>query len=575
MSDLFPYPLLSWLPDETLFSFVSRCHHLWGHQAPWRTSEILFGNRRGGYQHDLPNRVTEFVRRTQGSVGDVDAIIREHTLLRYYLPFLSTTEADHHASTMSGPSVAHLKFRLGLLTSRFRANHPLKACIDCMAFDLKEYGWTYWHLAHQYPGVWMCVRHQQLLREFQFKSNGVGRFQWYLPEETMLAPAAAMPGDVRRSIFSLSETVCNVIAWAAPASLSERSVQAVLLKAFDSRGWLTDSGRLYLAQASPAFLSHVTPLRECAEFSALPISETEAASQLGRLLRPMRTGTHPLRYLVMVNWLYGEGGGFLAACEGAGEHLPLASSDAGERVLPMPPIDRRQERIPELLVEKGMSARAAASMLDVDTATVIAWAAKQGIPTTRRPKYLKGDRYEALLTDIRAGIDKSVAANRHGVSIETVTRMLRSVSGLRDCWQDARLTAARDSAREEWGRLAESHGHLGIKLMRAMAPSSYAWLYRNDREWLRACAVPTRVSRSLAVPSRVQWDERDLALQGSILAAANALAGNGIRRIRLGDLCQRIPELRPKLSALDRLPLTRQAIERALAYRPDNTRQLF
>lgn len=575
MSDLFPYPLLSWLPDETLFSFVSRCHHLWGHQAPWRTSEILFGNRRGGYQHDLPNRVAEFVQRTQGSVGDVDAIIREHTLLRYYLPFLSTAEADHHASTMSGPSVANLKFRLGLLTSRFRANHPLKACIDCMAFDLKEYGWTYWHLAHQYPGVWMCARHQQVLREFQFKSNGVGRFQWYLPEETMFAPTVTMSADVRRSFLSLSETVGNVIACAAPASLSEWSIQAGLLKAFHSRGWLTDSGRLYLAQASPAFLSHVTPLRECAEFSALPISETEAASQLGRLLRPMRTGTHPLRYLVLANWLYGEGGSFLAACEGAGEHPPLTPPDADERALPIPPIDRRHERIAELLVEKGMSARAAASILDVDTATVIAWAAKQGIPTARRPKYLKGDRYEALLTDIRGGMDKAVAANRHDVSIETVTRMLRSVSGLRDRWQGARFTAARDAAREEWGRLAASHGHLGIKLLRAMAPSSYAWLYRNDREWLRACAVPTRLSRSVAGPSRVRWDERDLALQASVLSAANTLAENGIHRIGLGDLCQRIPELRPKLSALDRLPLTHQAIEQALAYRADNIRRLF
>src|SRR3546814_14840989 len=60
---------------------------------------------------------------------------------------------------MSGASVAHLKFRLGLLTSRFRANHPLKACPACMTKDLDDHQTTYWRLDHQFPGVWHCPVH--------------------------------------------------------------------------------------------------------------------------------------------------------------------------------------------------------------------------------------------------------------------------------------------------------------------------------------------------------------------------------------------------------------------------------
>lgn len=234
MDNLFPHPLLTWLPDETFFSLVSRCHHLWGHQVPWRTSEILFGARRVGWQHDLPNRMAEFEKRSMGTAGTAEAIIRQRTLLRYYLPFLSETDASHHVSAMSGPSVAHLKFGLGLLTSRFRANHPLKACVECMASDKSEYGWAYWHLEHQYPGNWICARHQRWLRECRMKSNGSGRFQWCLPELEWLEPEPALPEDVLCSAVSMSNIVRHVVTNAEPSSLDEASVQAVLLSVFDA-----------------------------------------------------------------------------------------------------------------------------------------------------------------------------------------------------------------------------------------------------------------------------------------------------------------------------------------------------
>src|SRR3546814_4771453 len=46
-----------------------------------------------------------------------------------------------------------------LLTSRFRANHPLKACPACMTKDLDDHQTTYWRLDHQFPGVWHCPVH--------------------------------------------------------------------------------------------------------------------------------------------------------------------------------------------------------------------------------------------------------------------------------------------------------------------------------------------------------------------------------------------------------------------------------
>jgi len=154
--NLFGRPtLLAWLPGETLFSLVSRHHFFWGNPLSARTCEQVFGHRRAGSQHDLPSRLSHFVIRTGVSFGNVEKIATGHTLLAYYAAFVSAGKLENAIACMAGDSVAHLQLRLGILTSRFRANHPLKACAACMAEDRAAFGWAYWHVDHQYPGVWI------------------------------------------------------------------------------------------------------------------------------------------------------------------------------------------------------------------------------------------------------------------------------------------------------------------------------------------------------------------------------------------------------------------------------------
>ena len=96
---------------------------------------MLFGGRRIGTHHDLPSALDAFALRTAGRLGTPDHLARDRKLLRYYRPFISATEVGAAMGVMRSPSVAHLKYRLGLLTSRFRANDPLKACASCMRAD--------------------------------------------------------------------------------------------------------------------------------------------------------------------------------------------------------------------------------------------------------------------------------------------------------------------------------------------------------------------------------------------------------------------------------------------------------
>lgn len=567
-------PLLSWLPDETLFGLVSRNHVIWGHGQDWRTSEILFGTRHGGTHHDLPNCVGAFAERTAYVLGDSEKIARERTLLKYYGRFLSSEDEQNAVAALCGDSVAHLKYKLGLLTSRFRANHPLKSCELCMLDDFREHGWSYWHLEHQFPGVWWCQRHDLLLRESLLKSTGVERFLWHLPDIEVLR---VWPQEIVESVSlskhrftSMARTTAELVANTVPGELTSDRLYKTYQHQLTLRGWLTSGGNLRLAEVAASFLEYASLLRALPEFKALPATKEEAVAQVGRLLRPMRGGTHPIRHILLIDWLFGGAHSFLDVVRVPDAQAPSRGmvETSAEEV-----DDPRKARLRELLVEQGKSARAAASEVGIDTATAMVWAAKLGIQVTRRPKILKDGQRAKLIAMLRTGADKKMVAESMGVSIQTVTQVLRSEVGLHVTWHQARQDQVRQKMREEWQGLLATHKSLGTKLIREMRPDAYSWLYRNDRGWLDRNQPPRNRSPALQGTPRAPWRQRDLDLSSRIEAAALAIyETDKTSRICLGRIVQRVPELQAKLSALDRLPLTSALLKRIVGRRSRSQR---
>lgn len=565
--DLEPAPLLQWLPDETLFSLASRLHGLWGHAQAWQTSLLLFGARRAGYHHDFPNALDALARRTQGQLGTVDQIARQRTLLRYYAPFLSAPRAAEIINSMRGESVAHLKLRLGLLTSRFRANHPLKACAQCMRADLTEHGWAYWHLQHQYPGVWVCRRHGELLAESTVKSTGVERFLWHLPlQATLRWPAGDTQLPETKALASLGSLIGAVIDADAPGNRLDVTHVEVLIRAeCAARGWATRGRNLRVDAMARSYLHYCQRLQGPSELEALPNSLEDAKTQIGRLFRSLRDGTHPLRMLLALHWLFDDIAAFRAASAAiASEFAPMpvqpliAGADESE------PIDARRQRLAALL-QSGLSPTGAARLIDVDVGTAIAWATQLGIPVSRRAKILKPPVLAGITADLMAGMDKPVAAQRHAVSLQAVTRVLRTEVGLHTAWRHAQQQAAQASARSAWEALLAEHAAMGIKLLRAMNPAVYAWLYRHDRAWLQQKSPPSIPRNRQVRQSSVRWDERDQWLCTAVEKAVLQLGfSDRGRALRLWQIYQAVPELKPKLRSLERLPLTRAVLERAL-----------
>jgi hypothetical protein len=98
----FGNPLLQWLPDESLFSLVSRLHRLWGRPLAGETAKILFGSRIRGTSHDFPSGLDHFAEQTSGLLGRAQDLAESRTLLRYFGPFIDNDLKTNAVAAMRG-----------------------------------------------------------------------------------------------------------------------------------------------------------------------------------------------------------------------------------------------------------------------------------------------------------------------------------------------------------------------------------------------------------------------------------------------------------------------------------------
>lgn len=560
--------LIDWLPDETVFSLASRYHTWSGHNSAKATCLTLFGDSRQGHQHDFPSNIDEFVSRTRGELGASEEILKHRTILPYYLPFRPpAVAADAYTSLRTG-GLGSLKYRLGILTSRFRANHPLKACRTCMSSDRACFGISYWHVTHQLPGAWVCLDHQETLLVSTMKSTGVGRFLWHLPSEAALVPAVSSNSLTSADIDRLGKVARLARSlWSLPCDFhfDACTLIACYSQALIGAGFITAGGSLRARELGEALAEWSATLRIITEFDPLFADPAAAAAQARRLIRPPRSGTHPLRHLVLVLWLFGEWGNFIEAYQQQSDIRELSTDLTTTDIQPIGqiPQETRQAKAVSLLRGGRLSIAQIARCVSADHATVSGWAAAAGVDHVTGTRLANGLGSD-LIDSLRRGTEKEVIARSYGVSILTINRTLRREAGLLQAWSDARLERLRSWNRSEWMALLGSCRGATAKTARAFQPAVYAWLYRNDRAWL-VDSIARLPSARTSNNSAVDWDQRDVSLAADVQrTAVEVEQQNPGVKIKLWQLYQRLPALKAKLSALDRLPLTRRAIEAAL-----------
>lgn len=531
-------PLQHWLPNETLFSLCSRNHLFLSNLSPRQTCNHLFGHPRQGMQHDLPSNVAAFAVRSRGVLGSATEIIHQHTILPFFAPFQSPERIQMAVKAMLGTNVGGLKYRLGLVTGRFGAEHPLKACPQCMEEDIEIHGVAYWHLDHQYPGVLVCARHENQLWESCLKRAWSGRFTWCLPDfDELIAPSTKLSSalhpalQLAKASFGLARL--GLTQWFDLARLRRMYVLAILGKEIGYR-----CSTVPPSAATTSFTRFAADLRPFRHFQALPATSHEAENFLCHLLRNPRAFGHPLRHLTAIVWLFESLEDFLQAYNS----VDVSVGDPKE-ALPFTPAQRNTvvRESPTLQI-------------------------KVGAP---RPKTLKPPVRRKVLQLLAKGSDKQSVCRRVGVTLSTINKLLRAEPAINQAWKAA--VAERECARHraQWCAGAKTYPDNSTQLLRQSMPSTYAWLYRNDRGWL--------VAHTKSIPSgrqgnhcQLDWEQRDRELEQHVRSVfENALAAEPGYRLSRSQLYALVPKLSACLKTKERYTRTRELVQLFLGLKSD------
>jgi hypothetical protein len=500
-------------PDETLHSVLSRYARLCGGSsrkaafadlaASSFTHNVAFPNRLGDLVESLPH----------GTDLSVARIIKRHTVLPYYAPFLTSDLLQHAQASMAGNGKG-LMLKLGVNASRIEGASRVRFCSACLNEDIARVGAAYWHRVHQLPGVLVCPHHGQLVNVVDPGWYSRNSRQLNLPDDDGVQAHSMQLHVSTDSLPELHQIALS--SWQLLGSglgpLPATAVRSCLLQGAASLDLTFGATqRLDLRRLAAHMASFFKVFPAAGEYSVLRESPAGLpATWVTKLLRRPRSTHHPLKYIVLASAL----------------EVDLARILRNEN-----PSVSEYERPSPIAVRSSQAGR---------TEPVIE--GLEGLPA---------EIWKLAL----AGHEARQIANKLGVSQVYIYRTIRAVKGGPNAWKEARF--------QNECRLRRANFEDDYRYLQAHQCRGYAWLYRCDWVWLRDCIAKRGDVHASRADSAGAFAVLDAQLAEQIRDCAQRLrAGSGkpvrISRTRIGRELHVLPRFEKQLA---KLPVCARTLE--------------
>lgn len=436
--------MLSFVPSffscETLYSWSARYHLLSGNQRPAKSSEDLFQNRKAGFRHDFPFRISCLCMVTGGLLGSAQVILNERTMFGFFAPFLETEIQEGIGKQMLSDQACDTKRSLGLLSSRVGTKHPLKACHECIRDDIKRYGVPTWKMEHQWPSVWICRIHDSYLKAVDVRRMPRDPRKWILPDE-LTAEDWVLMRRRRKPLAKLLHlaNVSSDVAVMFKNGVDPHLLRAVYLLGLKSKGLLASDGSIRFHRLRETFTSQYADLSEVPGFGIVLNAERVHGGLLGLLTRQYQGHRHPLKHLLLIAYLFSSAKEFSDVYLGLrGSHESLVRPEVWQ---PQKVNQEWKTQLRKLVEVDRLSVSAAARSVSIPLPQAIRFVRKEGIPYEKRPRVLTPEVKKALHDLALRGLSYSDMAAKLQIKKSLARSFLASESALRVTWHQIRGTA--------------------------------------------------------------------------------------------------------------------------------------
>jgi hypothetical protein len=289
------------LPDEHLVSLIARYRSLF----PVSDSDVcrdFFGVRKMHNIVNFPSRLDFLVRQIPQEFGlSAAVIVRNHTLLPFFAPFMAADDLKEVIAALRGKAVQSYLTRLFGVSG---GCEYLRYCCECAQADRsgpqREAGW---HRLPQLGAVKVCPDHNVFLFESQIRTSGRARF--VAAEDAIKARYSVHRINERDSKDILYLWIAKQAAWLLSNGMSAAGRASDLQRAYThclrQEGLLTNECILRLDKFNQMICDRVGPdvLHEldCT-------LERDGDNWARRIVKGQAISPHPIKHLLLL-WCFG------------------------------------------------------------------------------------------------------------------------------------------------------------------------------------------------------------------------------------------------------------------------------
>lgn len=509
----FPTPY----PDELLYSVLAR-YHVWsGNTSPKMTTEELFGKRTVRSVWDLPANLNVLLNQ-MGSYWDADQLIYNHTMYPYYAAFLLPKQAKQVKISMLDNKGSTIHTRVGAAASNVKVKTNLWVCSDCFKEDIDTYGETYWRRVHQAPGVFVCPKHETVLEETNVSVKAQNQHEFIAATPDVERIGVNLDGLNKDEIQLLIKVAKAIESLLTNTHLqkTDNTIREKYLTLLKQKGYASINGFLKRDRLYQSFGATFSDrILELLQSQVLFVE----SNWLTMIFQKHRKSFHPLRHLLVMMFL----GTDLNHLFGKKEYQPFGK---GPWVcLNLACSHHHKPVVTDLMITRCYDTRKPVGTFRCNCGFVF---------SRRGPDQNKDDQYRIGTIKEYGHVWKGKLTElvNEGNSLTEISRELQADRAtikkyaaeleLKVPWKLPKIQkkdvnesledfeTQLNDRKNKWLELQEEYPEKSKTVLRKMCPDVYAYLYRNDPEWLNEYSP---VKKRIQTPNqRVDWEKRDKEL---------------------------------------------------------------
>ncbi len=297
-------------PDELLYSVLTRYHLRSNNTSPKWTLREIFGTENVIPTIDLPSHLNILAARNGSVHASADQWIVRHTLYPFYAPFLPKNRANRLRKLMKSQNGSGIHTLVGITASTMERSSDLRLCLSCYEHDIQQFGEPYWHRIHQLPGVWVCPRHKIILHKITYPvSERFGLTILPISQSMFRSVPIAdrLPDQVLNHLIEVALDIQMLIQ--TKETLELHKSRDIIMTRMVEQGFVTGGMRIRQQKLEEQFVrfygQSLLAMLEC-----LPHRNDYSWLALATRVS-VRRAVHPLRMILLYRFLYGSFHSFL------------------------------------------------------------------------------------------------------------------------------------------------------------------------------------------------------------------------------------------------------------------------